>query len=354
MPFRMGVTMANNPGMSLDEIVDYACLAEQLDFEAFWLTEDNIRDAFVTLDRIVRATERVLVGTGLTSIYARTPATLAMSSATLQNYSGGRFFLTVGTGGIGFVSRGHGITIERPVVRMREAVEIIRPLLRGERVTYEGEFHRMDNFHIREPASSHVPVYLGGLNPKMTRLAGEIGDGVLANFLTVERCEEHVKPWLAEGRATGNRTDAEPLIATLALTPPDTDGSDAAEALLPLRRRLAFYGASPHYRAVLDDAGYAEQADAISKAWLAGDQAGAVDIVSTEMTEKLTLAGSDEKLAAHLEAYTAAGIYPVIYPVPRKHQMAADFRSAITRVARVARDAGLDNRSLLAQEGRHS
>lgn len=342
MTLRMGVTMANNPGMSLDDIVDYAQLAESLDYEAFWITEDNIRDAFVTLDRVVRATERVRVGTGLTSIYARTPATLAMSTATLQNYSGGRFFLTVGTGGIGFVTRGHGTAIERPVRRMREAVEIIRPLLRGERVTYNGDFHSMDDFHIREPADIEVPVYLGALNPKMTQLAGEVGDGVLANFLTVERCEEKVKPWLAAGREKGGRDDAEPLIATLALAPPAIEGDDDfAEKMLPLRRRVAFYGASPHYRNVLDEAGYGEEADAISAAWLGGDQEGAVALVSTQMAEDLTLAGSDEVLAAKLQAYDDAGIYPVVYPVPRKPHMTADFRSAITRVAEVAKAAGL-------------
>ncbi|MEX2194924.1 MAG: LLM class flavin-dependent oxidoreductase [Thermoleophilaceae bacterium] len=335
----MGVTMANNPGMSPDDIVEYAQLAESLGFEAFWLTEDNIRDVFVTLDRIGQATERIRIGTGLTSIYARTPATLAMSSATLQNYSGGRFFLTVGLGGTGFVTRGHGVTVERPVVRMREAVEIVRLLIRGERVSYDGDFFTIDSFHIREPAAEEVSVYIGALNPKMTRLAGEIADGVLANFLTVNRLEDKVRPWLAEGRSAGERQDAEPLVATLALAPPAD--SKAPEAVAPLRRRVAFYGASPHYRGVLADAGYGEEADAIREAWLRGDQAGAVELVSTQMAEDLTLAGDDDKLSRHLAAYDAAGIYPVIYPVPRKDQMTADFRSAITRVAECASAAGL-------------
>lgn len=347
MKLRMGVTVANNPGMSINDIVEYAQLAERLGFDAFWITEDNIRDAFVTLDRVARATDHLRVGTGLTSVYARTPATLAISAATLQNYSGGRFFLSVGTGGIGFVTRGHGTNIERPVRRVREAVEIIRPLLRGERVSYDGDFYSVDDFHIREPAAVDVPLYLGGLNPKMTRLAGRVADGVLTNFLTVERCEQKVKPWLAEGVA--KRTDEhpkkqqEPLVATLALTHPGIERDDEYdEKMLPLRRRIAFYGSSPHYRNVLGDAGYEADADRISTTWLGGDHDEAATMVSTEMAEELTLAGSDDTLAARLEAYDNADIYPVVYPVPRKQYMSADFQSAITRVAEVAKAAGLD------------
>ena len=335
----MGVTMANNPGMTIDEIVEYARLAERLGYETFWLTEDNIRDVFVTLDRVARGTERIRLGTGITSVHARTPMTLAMSAATLQNDSGGRFFLGLGTGGIGFVTRGHGAVIERPVRRIREAVEIVRALVRGDRLNYQGDFFSVDDFRIREPAKVEVPIYISALNPLMTKLGGEITDGILANFLTLERCESQVKPWLDEGRARGERNGSPPLIGTLALTPAEPD---SAEALLPLRKRMAFYGSSPHYQDVIASGGYAADAPGIQQAWLAGEREKAVERVSPAMAEHFTLAGSQEKLREQLVEYRSARIYPVVYPVPRSGRFVEDYASAITYVAKCARDAGLD------------
>ena len=336
MTLAMGVTMANNPGMTIDQIVDYARLAERLGYESFWLTEDNIRDVFVVLDRVARETERIRIGTGITSIYARTPTTIALSASTLQNDSGGRFFLALGLGGIGFVTRGHGAVIDRPIRRMREAVQIIRTLVRGDRVKFRGEFFTLDDFHLREPARAAVPIYISALNPQMTKLGGEVADGILANFMTVERCEQQIKPWLAEGRARAGRPGPPPLIGTLALTPAEPG---AAEALVPVRKRMAFYGSSPHYHDVLAAGGYGEHALRIQAAWLAGDPDQAVEQVSPAMAEHFTLAGSREKLRRQLANYRRAGIYPVVYPVPRSGRFVEDYASAITCVAECAREA---------------
>jgi len=340
---RMGVTMANNPGMTLDQIVDYARLAERLGYESFWITEDNIRDAFVVLDRVARGTERIRLGTGITSIYARTPTTIALSAATVQNDAGGRLFLGLGIGGIGFVTRGHGATIERPVARMREAVEIVRALVRGDRLKFRGTFYTVEDFHLREPARFDVPIYLAALNPLMTRLGGEVAEGILTNFLTVERCERQVKPWLAEGRARAGRTGPPPLVGTLALTPAEPE---SPEALLPVRRRMAFYGSSPHYHDVIGAGGFGEQARRIHGAWFAGQQDQAVELVSREMAEHFTLAGSRDKVVGQLADYRRAEIYPVVYPLPRPGRLVEDYAAAITHAAECARRAGMEGTGL--------
>lgn len=329
----LAVSMADAPGVPIEEILEGVRLAERLGYESFWLTEDNVRDSFLVLDRVAQATERIRIGPGVTSAYARTPTSLALAAATLQNLAGGRFFLGIGTGGPGFVTRGHGVAMEAPLRRVREAVEIARGLLGGDRLTYRGRLFRVEGFRIREPTAFPTPIYLGALNRRMTTLAGEIADGLVAGFLTARRYDRDVRGWVREGRERGGRLGTPFLVATLALVPAE-DGSE--EALRLLRRRIAFYGTSPHYQTVLRAEGFGREAEGIARRWLAGDLDEAADLVTPEMVERLTLAVPGEGLARRLRAFAARGILPVVYPVPRKGRFLEDFAAAIERVAGAA------------------
>lgn len=335
-PVRLATIVGSSPDASLSDIVQCAQLAEQLGYESFWLTEDNVRDSFLVLGRVAQATRRIRLGTGITSIYARTPTTLAMTAATLQDLSGGRFFLGLGTGGPGFVARGHGLPVDSPIRRMRETVHIVRGLLKDERMTYTGRFFKIRGFHLRHPSTPPVPIYLGALNRRMTRLAGELADGVVANFMTPERFDTFVKPWLREGHQRAMDERPPPLVATLALTPADPDSQDAMDAL---RRRVAFYGSSSHYRHTFETSGFADEVGAISERWSSGDRDGAVEHVTQRMAETLTLSGSVDRVVARLRAYGERDILTVVYPVTRRGRFLSDYERAIRTIASLGRAA---------------
>src|SRR5439155_6387913 len=124
----MGATL-HTGDLSFEEISRYAREAEALGYEGFWLTEENGKEAFSLLSLLARDTTRIRLATGIVNFYSRSPMTLAMGARTIDRLSGGRFALGLGTGGIGFTVRGHGIPIEKPVARAREVVEIVRGFL---------------------------------------------------------------------------------------------------------------------------------------------------------------------------------------------------------------------------------
>lgn len=340
MSLPMGVTISDHHEMSISDVVEYAQLAEELGYDGFWMTEDNTKDAFVALGIIAEHTKRIRIGTGIVNVYSRTPTTLALSSATVANASQGRFFLGLGTGGVGFMTRGHGIAISKPLARIREYMSVLRPLLAGERLTHDSELFHIDQFHLRQPASDYdVPIYISALNEKMTQLAGELGDGVYMNFIWDKYAQEVVRPRLEAGRARAAQPRDNHTIYTLAIAPVRPDDAEAFERV---QRRVTFYCASEHYHHVCEAGGFLKEAQAIKQTWESGDQAGATAMVTPEMAETFTLYGPADRVQAKLRAYAAANVYPVVYPVPHAGQAKDEYMNAITYLAGYAKEAGLD------------
>ncbi|MBI2370114.1 MAG: LLM class flavin-dependent oxidoreductase [Deltaproteobacteria bacterium] len=331
---RMGVTL-HTGDMSMAEIVEYARLAEELGYDGFWPTEESGKDAFQVLAVLAGMTRRIRLGTGIVNVYSRSPTLLAMSATTLDRLSGGRAFLGLGTGGIGFMERGHGIAIERPLARMREYLAIIRRLLAGERMSYEGRFFRLRDFHLRErPPRADLPLYVAALNPRMIEVAGEAGDGVILNFLTPEHLAEEVRPRLQAGAARAGRDPGAASVYTLAVTCVEPG---APGALAAVKKTVAFYCASPHYHHIVSTGGFPAEAVAIKAVWDAGGHERATRMVPDEMVARFTLSGTSAKVRRQLEAYARAGVYPIIYPIPRQGSVAADMMRAIRLVAEIAR-----------------
>ncbi|MBI3091198.1 MAG: LLM class flavin-dependent oxidoreductase [Candidatus Tectomicrobia bacterium] len=340
MTLPMGVTISDHYEMTIQDMVEYAQLAEELGYDGFWLTEDNTKDAFVVLGVIAGQTKRIRLGTGIVNIYSRTPTTLALSASTVANAAKGRFFLALGTGGVGFMTRGHGIKIEKPLQRMREYVSIIRRLIAGERVSHDSELFHIEQFHLRQPAKdAEVPIYVSALNEKMTQLAGEIGDGVYMNFIWDRYVKDVVRPRLEAGRARAAQPRDNRTIYTLAIAPVQSDDPAAFERV---QRRVTFYCASEHYHRVCEAGGFLKEAQRIKETWEGGDQEGATAMVTPQMAEAFTLYGPRERVELKLRRYADAGIYPVVYPVPRHGRTKRDYLDAITYMADYARGAGIE------------
>src|SRR5688572_29346464 len=164
-------------GRSLDQAVERVKLAEELGYEAAYVTQIAGRDALTVLTVYALSTSKVRLGTGVVPIYTRTPATMAQTAATIDEASGGRLNLGLGVSHRPVVEGWHGQTIDKPVTEMREYVAIVRAILRGEPPP-EGDKWRT-GFALGMDPRPDLPVYVAALSPRMLQLAGEIADGVV-------------------------------------------------------------------------------------------------------------------------------------------------------------------------------
>lgn len=332
MEYPMGVTL-HTGDLGIDDIIQYGQEAESLGYEGFWLTEESGKEAFAVLALLARATQRIRLATGIVSFYSRTPTLLAMAASTIYRLSGGRFTLGVGQGGVGFMERGHGLKIERPLARARETVEIVRGLLTSRRFSYEGQWFRPHEFHLREgPVDGPVPILLSALNPKMVAVAARVADGFIANWLTEESLQEYQSIIKREATAAG-RDPKDVKILTLLMTCVDPKDEAAMNAM---RRGLAFYFASEHYHHIAEISGFGPEAKEIKVAWVAGDFERASRMVTDSMAEKFSLTGTPDACRKRLRWMLDAGVYPIIYPLPRRDRIVEDHFATIRLAASYA------------------
>jgi len=326
----MGVTL-HTGDLGFDELTRYAQKAEALGYEGFWLTEENGKEAFALLSLLARDTQRIRLATGIVNFYSRTPMSLAMGASTIYRLSGGRFALGVGTGGVGFTTRGHGIAIEKPVARARETVEIVRRFLTEERFSYEGQWHRVSNFHLREgPIDGRLPIYLAALGPQMVRAAAHHYDGFIMNWPTEAAVAEYSRIVATEARSAG-RDPKEVKLLTLLMTV--ADPADAA-SLDAMRRGIAFYCASEHYQHIAEISGLGAAARKVKEVWETRDFKGAAQLVTDDMLRAFSLCGTPDECRSRLRSMIDEEVYPIIYPVPRPDRIVEDHFETIRLAAR--------------------
>src|SRR4051812_14277137 len=195
----MAVGCFVSSGRSLDAAVQRVRLAEELGYEACYVTHIAGRESLTLITIYASATERIRVGTGVVPIYTRTPATMAQTAATIDELSQGRMNLGLGVSHRPVVERWHGQTIDRPVAEMREYVTIVRAILRGEEPP-QGERWRTGFRLAGLDPRPELPIYVAALSPAMLRLAGEIADGVILWLCNPNYIREVVVPEVRAGR----------------------------------------------------------------------------------------------------------------------------------------------------------
>lgn len=322
--------MLHTGDMPMEEISRYAQTAESLGYEGFWTAEESGKEGFAVLASVARDTHRIKLGTSILNFYARTPTMLALGASTLYRMSAGRFIhFGLGTGGIGFTERGHGVKIERPLARARETVAIVRGLLTSQRFSYDGRWFHVRDFRLREgPVDGRIFIYLSALNPKMVGLAARVADGLIANWLTEEAYASYAGIVQKEAEAAG-RDPREVKLLTLAMTAGEDEASVDA-----MRRGLAFYFASPHYYHIAELSGYGTEAKQIQALWGNRDFAGASRLVTNTIIEKFAIMGSAEQRRKRLRWMMDSNVYPIIYPIPRSGHTIDDHFLVIELVAR--------------------
>jgi probable F420-dependent oxidoreductase len=253
-------------------------------------------------------------GTAIASVFTRGPALLAMSAAALADAAPGRFRLGIGAASPAIVTSWNGIPYERPLWRVRQSVEFLRAALAGEKVNSEA--FGVTGFRLDRPPAAPPPILLAALRPAMLRLAGEVGDGAILNWLSAEDVAK-VVPFVHEGGPDKQ------IVARIFVCPTD----DALTTRLAARRVITGYLTVPGYAAFHRWLGREDQLGDVWAAWAAGDRKAAVAAVGDPLINDLLVIGTPAECAAHVARYAAAGVQvPVLsfIPLDRSRDVLAD------------------------------
>jgi probable F420-dependent oxidoreductase len=285
------------------EAVRLCRAAEDLGYTDIFSSEVGSADAFTPLAALCSATSRIRLGTALVPVFTRPPVLLAMSAASMQALSEGRFVLGIGTSTAHIVERWMGLTFERPVDRVREYVEVLRRILSGDRVTFAGTTVRVDRFRQAEPVQP-VPIHLGALGPQMCRLAGAVADGVQFALMSPEGVRSALDEVQAGARAAGRDPDGLDVLLRI----PVAVGEPPELTRLVARRLLAGYAVVPTYAAALVRQGFGEAIAPVLEAWRAGDRARAFAAFPDELIDRFFVSGTPAECRARLDRYRDAGV----------------------------------------------
>src|SRR5947209_13587131 len=187
--------------------VAYVQEADRLGYDTVWVAEAYGWDAFTILTQLACATSRIQLGTGIVNVFSRSPALIAQTAASLDSISGGRFKLGLGTSGHQVISGWHGVPFEHGIRRLRETIEIVRMVLRRDRVRFDCDVFKLDMGLrlITHPLRDSIPIYLATLTPAGIALAGEVADGWIPVFFSPRHWETTLRPELEKGAARAGR-----------------------------------------------------------------------------------------------------------------------------------------------------
>jgi alkanesulfonate monooxygenase SsuD/methylene tetrahydromethanopterin reductase-like flavin-dependent oxidoreductase (luciferase family) len=310
---RIGFALSR--GLPPGEIAECVKLAEELGYESAWVAEGHGGDQFAILSACAAVTQRILLGTSISSVFVRSIPTIAMAAATVDHISQRRFILGLGSSHRVQVEPEHGIAYSKPVQRVRESVEIIRTLLRDGLVSYKGETVGIERFDLWfTPIRQEIPIYLAALFPKMLQVCGEIAQGVILTWSTLD-AGRRAADNIAIGALRARRRPEEVDITSLL---PCYVTNNRGQAFDAMRPAVAFYGGFfPRYNRLMAESGFPEAAQAIKTAWNQGGHEAATKVVPDELIEAIAVAGTPAECRDRIEAYRRSGItLPIISPRP--------------------------------------
>jgi probable F420-dependent oxidoreductase len=290
-------------GFTLAEHADIMREAEGRGYTDAWSLEIDGVDGFSPLAVAGMAT-KMRIGTAIANVFTRGPATLASSAAGLAEIAPGRFCLGIGAGSQPIVQFWNGGTFARPATRVREMVQVLRQVFAGERVTFQGETLSVNGFRLSRPVIAPIPIHVAALRPGMLRVAGEVGDGAIINWLSAEDVPTPVH--IAREAAAQAGRDPEALEITARLMVHIDPPSPASDQFA--RRDIAAYMNVPVYKAFQQWIGRGELLAPMWEAWGQGDRRGALAAIPDQAVQELTLRGSMDDIRAHVQRYLDAGV----------------------------------------------
>jgi len=299
------------------DVASAAARAEAAGFDSAWTPEFYTRSAIVTLAAMAAQTSSCRLGTSIAYATGRSPLVMATEARSLDELTGGRLVLGLGTGTRRMMEDWHGVDPDAPAKRMEELVPLLRRLWRlheGE-VAHEGRFYRtrvVPTAEVEVPLRTDIPVFTAGVNPRMVQVAGTVSDGLLGHPLFSARyVDDVVRPALARGRERRSYGSARvELVGILICAIAD----DAEQARREAAAQLSFYAAPKSYGPLLDASGFGAMGAAVREAFAARDHAAMAAAVPDAAIDAMAAAGTAGDVRARVAEALAVFDHVVVYP----------------------------------------
>ena len=317
-------------GLTATDQLDIARTAEALGYDSIWTAEAYGSDAATVLAWLAAGTSRIKLGSGIFQIPARSAAMTAMTAATIDNLSGGRMMLGLGTSGPQVSEGFHGVRFGKQMQRTREYVAVVRMALARQRIEYHGETLELPlpdgpgkalKLTIR-PVQEQIPIFLAVLGPKNVALAGEIADGWLPVFFSPEHTKALRGP-LDEGAARAGRSlDGFRICPSVNVMISD-DLENARNAMRPI---LALYvggmGSREQnfYNRLVSTYGFEKAAQEVQELYLAGRKTEAMFALPDELIDMVCIVGPGDRVKERIRAFRDAGVDTlIVWPIMPDH-----------------------------------
>ncbi|MEE3013671.1 MAG: LLM class flavin-dependent oxidoreductase [Chloroflexota bacterium] len=310
----LGIRLGNEAQLSAADIESLGVLAEEHGYRELWMTEGSGRDSLTQLTAIAIATTRICLGTGILPMFSRSPLVTAMSSAGLASVSNGRFILGLGVGNRPAVEDGHGLRFEKPMEHLRDLTRIVRGLLQGEKISYQGKAIAVSDVSLGDSApKDRLPIYIAALGPRMLEMAGEVADGVLLSWTAAHYLKEAIK--IVQGGAVKVGRDPSEVAISGYLRVAVTD--DIAAGRASLQRQIARYASSTHYQDFFRSTGFQVEMEHAQRGRDHSDNLAMALAIGESMQDEVGVVGSAEVCLARIEELREMGLTkPIIAPVP--------------------------------------
>jgi len=309
---------------SLRDVAAAAKAAEDMGFDALWTAETS-HDPFFPLVLAAEHTKRIKLGTSIAVAFPRSPLVLAQIGWDLQEASGGRFMLGLGTQVKGHNERRFGVKWEHPGPKLREMIQMIRAVWdcwqNGTRPNFQGKFY---NFTLMTPFFNagpiehpHVPIYIAGVNAYMCRLAGELCDGFHVHpFHSLKFLDEVTVPNIKVGLQKAGRMRSDISLSSTAFVITGRNRDEIEEAKGPVRQQIAFYASTRTYIGVLEAHGWGDTCYRLNEKAAKGDWSGMAAEITDEMLEVYAVTGTYDEIADKVQKKYAGYLDRVAFYFP--------------------------------------
>lgn len=296
------------------QVIDRIRVAEEVGVEAVFTAETWGRDQFSLLTQIAMGTSKIKLGTGIAPVFGRSPGVLAMTAATLDELSGGRVVLGLGTSGARVIEHWHGEKFSKPIQRTKEYVEIINLILSGEKVFYEGEIFKLQRgFRLLfEPPRKHIPIYVASISPKSMASLGGVADGWMPIYWPKSKFKDGKAAVSKAAVAAGRPADAVECVASLTVViNPDLEKAKV-QAAGPISWYVTNMG--DFYHEMLTRNGFGEEVAAMRKVGEEhrpppfGTNPELMAAMGDRMLEETAIYGDLETVAAGIEERRQLGV----------------------------------------------
>ncbi|MEZ4287141.1 MAG: LLM class flavin-dependent oxidoreductase [Polyangiales bacterium] len=273
-------------------MIKAAKLADKLGYDAFFVPEAWAYESFGLLTEMAVHTKRIHLGTGIINVFSRSPALIAMQAATLDEISGGRVILGMGTSGKNVIEGLHGRPFEKPLTQVRDVVKVVKTLLQGRPLSDAGaKLYPYRPFKLEfTPTRKDIPIYVAALKENAITSIGELADGWMPVFWPYNELDQGRK-WIANGAAKSGRDPNQIVTAPTTIAIPMFGDMATKKA----KEVIAFYigGMGDYYKKLLSDFGYAEECEEIDRLYRnKATRAQATDAVPRAMIDALVISGN--------------------------------------------------------------